>query len=160
MLQLSWRKASAAVRLAGLTPREAARGALTQLEFQLMLDPLDLDPFGKVIVKGEVSAVLTNYFIQSISCQSWRTHISTVYNNLILQVEDVKREDTKSWFEISKLVGGGSLSSIVWRRRRHGWRRTKMCKGFSRRARRLKERFWQVLWCTVVYVECVGCRKK
>ena len=51
MSQLSWKKALAAVGLAGLTPREAARGALTQPEFQLMLDPLDLDPFGKLVVK-------------------------------------------------------------------------------------------------------------
>ena len=31
------------------------RGALTWLEFQLMPDPLDSDPFGQLIVKGEVS---------------------------------------------------------------------------------------------------------
>ena len=55
MSGLSWKKASAAVGLAGLTPREAAREALTRPEFQLMLDPLDSDPFGKLIVKGEVS---------------------------------------------------------------------------------------------------------
>ena len=55
MSDLSWKKASAAVGLAGLTPREVARGALTRPEFQLMLDPLDSDPFGKLIVKGEVS---------------------------------------------------------------------------------------------------------
>ena len=29
-----------------------------------------------------------------------------VYNNLIFQVEDLEREDTKSWFEIIKEVGG------------------------------------------------------
>ena len=51
---MSWKKASAAVGLAGLTPREAARGALTRPEFQRMPDPLDLDPFGKLVVKGEV----------------------------------------------------------------------------------------------------------
>ena len=62
MLQLSWKKASEAVGLAGLTPREMARGALTWLQFQRMLDHLDLDPFGKLIVKGEVSAVFINYF--------------------------------------------------------------------------------------------------
>ena len=62
MSQLLWKKASAAVGLAGLTPREAARGALTWLEFQVMLDPLDSDPFGKLIVKGEVSGVSINYF--------------------------------------------------------------------------------------------------
>ena len=62
MSQLSWKKASAAVGLAGLTPREAVRGALTRPEFQLMLEPLDSDPFGKLIVKGEVSGVYINYF--------------------------------------------------------------------------------------------------
>ena len=55
MSDLSWKKASAAVGLAGITPREVARGALTQPEFQLMPDPLDSDPFGQLIVKGEVS---------------------------------------------------------------------------------------------------------
>ena len=78
MSQLSWRKASAVVGLTGLTPREAARGALTPPEFQLMLDPLDSDPFGKIIIKGEVSTVVTNDLLQSISCQSCRTHISNL----------------------------------------------------------------------------------
>ena len=54
MSDLSWKKALAAVVLAGLTPREVVRGALTQPKFQLMLDPLDSDPFGQLIVKGEV----------------------------------------------------------------------------------------------------------
>ena len=62
MSDLSWKKASAAVGLAGLTPREAARGALTQPKFQLMLDPLDSDPFGQLVVKGEVSGECINYF--------------------------------------------------------------------------------------------------
>ena len=66
MSQLSWKKASAAVGLAGLTPREGARGALTWPEFWLMPDPLDSDPFGKLIVKGEVSAVSINQFLQCI----------------------------------------------------------------------------------------------
>ena len=51
MSNLSWKKASASVGLAGLTPREAARGALTNPGFQLMPDP-----FGQLIVKGEVSS--------------------------------------------------------------------------------------------------------
>ena len=55
MSDLSWKKVLAAVGLAGLTPREAVRGAVTQPEFQLMPDPLDSDPFGKLIVKAEVS---------------------------------------------------------------------------------------------------------
>ena len=46
MSDLSWKKALAAVGLAGLTPREVARGALTWPEFQLMLDPLDSDLLG------------------------------------------------------------------------------------------------------------------
>ena len=66
MLQLLWKKAYAVVGLAGLTPREAASGVLTRPEFQLMLDPLDSDPFGKLIVKGEVSTVSINQFLQCI----------------------------------------------------------------------------------------------
>ena len=50
----SWKKASAAVGLSGLTPREVVRGALTCPEFQNMPDPLDRDPFGLVVVKAEV----------------------------------------------------------------------------------------------------------
>ena len=104
MSQLLWKKLSAAVGLAGLTPREAVSGALTWPEFQLMPDPLDSDPFGKLIVKGEVSAVLINYFYSVFKVE----HVGQilVYNNLILQVEDVEREDMKSWFEISKEVEG------------------------------------------------------
>ena len=83
MLQLLWKKVSAAVGLAGLTPREAARGVLTQPEFQLMPDPLNSDPFGKLIVKEEVSAVLINYFYSVLKVE----HVGQilVYNNLILQ---------------------------------------------------------------------------
>ena len=58
MSDLLWKKVSVAVGLAGLTPREAATGALTQPEFQLMPDPLDSDPFGKLIVKAGVSGTL------------------------------------------------------------------------------------------------------
>ena len=62
MSDLSWKKALAAVGLAGLTPREVARGALTWPKFQLMPDPLDSDPFGQLVVKGEVSGECINYF--------------------------------------------------------------------------------------------------
>ena len=62
MSDLSWKKALAAVGLAGLTPREAVRGTLTQPEFQLMPDPLDLDLFEQLVVKGEVSGAYINYF--------------------------------------------------------------------------------------------------
>ena len=37
---MSWKKESAAAGLAGLTPREAARGAMYRPEFQKMPDPL------------------------------------------------------------------------------------------------------------------------
>ena len=50
----SWKKASAVVGLSGLTPREVVRGALTCPEFQNMLDLLDKDLFGPVVVKAEV----------------------------------------------------------------------------------------------------------
>ena len=61
MSDLSWKKVSAAVGLAGLIPREVARGVLTQPEFQLMPDPLDSDPFGQLVVKGEVGGTFTLY---------------------------------------------------------------------------------------------------
>ena len=54
----SWKKASAAGGLSGLTPREVARGALTCPKFQNMLNPLDRDPFGPVVVKAEVRNTL------------------------------------------------------------------------------------------------------
>ena len=51
-----WIKQSVAVGLAGLTPREAARGALLYKDFQYMLArPLNSDPFGDVLTKVEVS---------------------------------------------------------------------------------------------------------
>ena len=62
MSDLLWKKALAAFGLAGLTPREVVRGVLTQPKFQLMPDPLDSDPFGQLIVKGEVSGTSINYF--------------------------------------------------------------------------------------------------
>ena len=40
-----WKKASTAVGLSGLTPREVVRGALTCPKFQNMLNPLDKDLF-------------------------------------------------------------------------------------------------------------------
>ena len=46
-------KQSAEVGLAGLTLREAARGALTCPEFQGMPDPLD--PYGPVVKEEDVS---------------------------------------------------------------------------------------------------------
>ena len=55
---MSWKKASAAVGLSGLTPRKAARGALTCPKFQKMPDPLNSDPFGPVVVKAEVRNIL------------------------------------------------------------------------------------------------------
>ena len=41
-LRMSWKKYSAAVGLAGLTPAEAAKGTLLCEEFQKMPDPLDV----------------------------------------------------------------------------------------------------------------------
>ena len=53
---MSWEKASAAVGLAGLTPREAAKGTLLYKDFQKMLDP-----FGDVIREVKVSTAV--YFL-------------------------------------------------------------------------------------------------
>ena len=58
LIKMSWKKASAAVGLAGLTPREAAKGALMVEEFQKMPDP-----FGDLIKEVKVSIVL--YSIQT-----------------------------------------------------------------------------------------------
>ena len=52
---MSWEKAFVVVGLAGLTPREAAKGALLCEEFQKMPDP-----FGDVIREVKVST--TVYF--------------------------------------------------------------------------------------------------
>ena len=52
---MSWKKESAKVDLSGLTPREAARGALTCPDFQNMPDPLD--PYGRVVKEEDVSTV-------------------------------------------------------------------------------------------------------
>ena len=42
VLKMSWKKDSASVGLAGLTPHEAAKGALLCEEFQNIPDPLDI----------------------------------------------------------------------------------------------------------------------
>ena len=63
---MSWKKASAAVDLSGLTPREVARGALTCAEFQNMPDLLDDDPFGPFVVKAEVRNRLLYFWIVNV----------------------------------------------------------------------------------------------
>ena len=55
---MSWAKQSVEVGLAGLTQREAARGALTCPEFQGMPDPLD--PYGLVVKEEDVSTPFIN----------------------------------------------------------------------------------------------------
>ena len=58
---MSWSKESAKVGLSGLTPREAARGALTCPEFQKLPDPLALDPYGWVVKEEDVSTQYCTY---------------------------------------------------------------------------------------------------
>ena len=62
----SWKKASAMVGLSGLTLREAVRGALTCPKFQNMLDLLDNNPFGPVVVKAEVRNILMWFWIINV----------------------------------------------------------------------------------------------
>ena len=62
---MSWRKDSAAVGLAGLTPAEAAKGALLCEEFQNMPDPLDVkkeDLFLLVCIVYNVDMVKTRVY--------------------------------------------------------------------------------------------------
>ena len=63
---MSWKKALAVVGLSCLTPREAARGALTCPEFQNMPDPLDEDLFGPLVVKAEVRNRLLYFWIVNV----------------------------------------------------------------------------------------------
>ena len=61
-LRMSWKKDSAAVGLAGLTPVEAVKGALLCEEFQNMPDPLDVkkeDLFLLVCIVYNVDTVET-----------------------------------------------------------------------------------------------------
>ena len=76
-----WKKASAAVGLSVLTPREVARGALTCPEFQKMPDPLNRDPVGPVVVKAEVrnTVLYCNFeFKMSNMSTPYITYISLV----------------------------------------------------------------------------------
>ena len=59
--KMSWKKESAMVGLSGLSPREAARGALTCLDFQKMPDPLDTDPFSPIVMKAKVMNTLCSF---------------------------------------------------------------------------------------------------
>ena len=73
-LRMSWKKDSAAVGLAGLTPVEAAKGALLCEEFQNMPDPLDVkkeDLFLLVCIVYNVDTVETRvYAVQCIMTKS------------------------------------------------------------------------------------------
>ena len=51
---MSWAKESAEVGLGGLTPEEAAVGALFSPDFQKMPDPLEKDPIIRVSTKYKV----------------------------------------------------------------------------------------------------------
>ena len=65
---MSWKKDSAAVGLAGLTPSEAAKGALLCAEFQNMPDPLDVmkkDVFLLVCIVYNVDMVKTRVYAVS-----------------------------------------------------------------------------------------------
>ena len=64
-LRMSWKKDSDAVGLAGLTPVEAAKGALLCEEFQNMPDPLDVkkeDLFLLVCIVYNVDTVETRVY--------------------------------------------------------------------------------------------------
>ena len=66
-LRMSWKKDSAAVGLAGLTPVEAAKGALLCEEFQNMPDPLVVkeDLFLLVCIVYNVDMVETRVYAVS-----------------------------------------------------------------------------------------------
>ena len=67
-LRMSWKKDSAAVGLAGLTPSEAEKGALLCAEFQNMPDPLDVtkeDLFLLVCIVYNVDMVKTRVYAVS-----------------------------------------------------------------------------------------------
>ena len=70
-LRMSWKKDSAAVGLAGLTPAEAVKGALLCEEFQNMPDPLDVkkeDLFLLVCIVYNVDTVKTRvYAVYAVS---------------------------------------------------------------------------------------------
>ena len=64
-IRMSWKKDSAAVGLACLTPAEAAKGALLWEEFQNMPDPLDVkkeDLFLLVCIVYNVDTVETRVY--------------------------------------------------------------------------------------------------
>ena len=67
-LRMSWKKDSAAVGLAGLTPSEAVKGAPLCAEFQNMPDPLDVtkeDLFLLVCIVYNVDTVETRVYAVS-----------------------------------------------------------------------------------------------
>ena len=61
--------------------KRGSEGGVNSAEFQLIADPLDSDPCGKLVVKGEVSGVSINYFT-AILCHTCQTDMST--SNLTL----------------------------------------------------------------------------
>ena len=105
-------KTSAAVGLAGLTPQEAAKGALLCKDFQKMPDP-----FGDVIREVKVSTVV--YFLmyhvtlQYCNTVEYRTHQTSTGQCFIhcydfthiTQPHEKIEEASKSWFELGGFVG-------------------------------------------------------
>ena len=59
--KMSWKKASSELSLAGLIPREAAKGAHMVLNFQNMPDLIGTDQFGAIIEEVKVSTELTEF---------------------------------------------------------------------------------------------------
>ena len=70
-LRMLWKRDSAAVGLAGLSPAEAAKGALLCEEFQNMPDPLDVkkeDLFLLVCIVYNVDTVETRVYAVYVCC--------------------------------------------------------------------------------------------
>ena len=78
---MSWTKQAAALGISGHTPREAVRGALliNIKDFQQMPDPLNADPFGDFVIKGEVLTKLIIQFRLPVYFMS--NVLNTVLNN-------------------------------------------------------------------------------
>ena len=87
--------------LSGLTPREAARGALTCPKFQNMPDPLDNNLFGPVVVKADVRNILLWFWIINIERVDTLDKIHFIY----VRGSIWWRIKSKLWYELGNTMG-------------------------------------------------------
>ena len=86
---MSWAKASAEVGLAGLSEREAARGALCKEAFQMMPSPnVTLHP---VVSKFKCRLILTNLNVLNVE------DVKDAYSSSVYLIQKEEKDNDDDW---------------------------------------------------------------